>query len=111
MPDVEQIPYVGLADKKGELLRTIDMPYYCNHYHANNDNSLLIGDTVDDLVLIDLQQEKPEPTVLCTHHTSWYYNRTHPHPTFSWNSEKILFSTERDKGKLNLYLIELEEGR
>ena len=28
-------PFVGLADRRGTLLRRVDMPYYCNHYHAN----------------------------------------------------------------------------
>ncbi|TVY07069.1 oligogalacturonate lyase family protein [Paenibacillus cremeus] len=102
-----QIPYVGLANKQGEVVRTIDLPYYCNHYHANNDNSLLVGDNVDDLVLIDLTAEKPEPVTLCTHRTSWYDNRRHAHPTFSWNGEQILYASDREQSKNNLYLVDL----
>jgi oligogalacturonide lyase len=109
-PDSGQIPYVGLANKQGEVVRTIELPYYCNHYHANNDNSLLVGDEVDDLVLIDLKQDKPVPVTLCTHHTSWLTNRTHVHPTFSWSGNKILFASDRDVQKINLYLIELMGG-
>jgi oligogalacturonide lyase len=108
-PDNGQIPYVGLANKEGEVIRTYDLPYYCNHYHANNDNSLLVGDEVDDLVLIDLTEEKPVPKTLCTHHTSWYNNRRHVHPTFNWKGESILFASDRDQRAINLYLIHLNE--
>ena len=31
------IPFVGLADRNGNVVKRIDMPYYCNHYHANPD--------------------------------------------------------------------------
>ncbi len=100
------MPYVGLADKNGELLRTIDMPYYCNHYHANNDNSLLVGDTAEDIVLIDIGGERAEIRTLCAHLTSWYTATTHAHPTFGWNGQRILFESDRG-GKQNLYLVEI----
>ena len=48
------IPFVGLADRKGNVVKRIDMPFYCNHYHANPDNTVLVGDDVDDLVLVDI---------------------------------------------------------
>ena len=51
------VPFVGLADRKGNVVRRMDMPYYTNHYHANPDNTLLVGDDVDDLVLIDISRE------------------------------------------------------
>ncbi|MCR8632165.1 oligogalacturonate lyase family protein [Paenibacillus radicis (ex Xue et al. 2023)] len=107
-PEQNQVPYVGLANKKGEVIRTIELPYYCNHYHANNDNSLLVGDDVDDLVLIRLDEEKPAPVPLCTHKTSWYNNRRHAHPTFSWTGRQILFASDRENRNNNLYLIDLD---
>ena len=102
-----QVPYVGLANKQGEVIRRIDMPFYCNHYHANNDNTLLVGDEVDDLVLIDLTTPKAELTTLCNHGTSWDGQRTHCHPTWSWNSDKILYTSDRG-GACNLYLIDMK---
>lgn len=102
--ETDQIPYVGLADKDGNVLRTIPMPYYCNHYHSNNDNTVLVGDEVDDLVLIDIKDDEPRLQTLCTHNTSWYTHLTHCHPTFSWGGDKILFASDRD-GKCNLYLV------
>jgi oligogalacturonide lyase len=103
-----QIPYVGLADRRGQILRQIEMPYYCNHYHANNDNTLLVGDEVENLVLIDIHSEQPKLRILCTHQTSWYTQQTHCHPTFNWKSDQVLFTSDRD-GKCNIYLIDIEQ--
>jgi oligogalacturonide lyase len=98
------MPYVGLADQYGKIIKLIDMPYYCNHYHANPDNSRLVGDDVDDLVLIDIREEKAEPQVLCSHGTSWHTQSSHCHPTWSWDGERILYASDVD-GKVNLYLL------
>ena len=102
-----QVPYVGLANKTGEVIKRIEMPFYCNHYHANNDNTLLVGDEVDDLVLIDMATEPATLTTLVNHGTSWNGQYTHCHPTWSWDSTKILYTSDRD-GKCNLYMIELQ---
>jgi len=99
-----QIPYVGLADKTGKVIKKINMPFYCNHYHSNTENTMLVGDEVDDLVLIDMQQEPASLTTLCNHGTSWNGQYTHCHPTWSWNSKKILYTSDRD-GKTNVYMI------
>jgi oligogalacturonide lyase len=104
-----QMPYVSIVNRSGEILKKVELPYYCNHYHANNDNTLLVGDEVDDLVLIDMTQEKPIPQTLCYHGTSWYDGRRHAHPCFGWNGEIILFASDRDNNKNNLYLIELDQ--
>ena len=103
--EYSQTPYVGLADNSGEVIKTIPMPYYCNHYHATRDNTLLVGDQVEDLVLIHLQGQNPEIKTLCTHGTSWHTQQSHCHPTFSWDNQKILFTSDKD-GKCNLYLME-----
>ena len=99
-----QIPYVGLADKHGEVVRTVELPFYCNHYHANNDNTKRVGDEVDDLVLIDLTGPRAELSVLCHHGTSWDGQITHCHPTWSWSNDQILYTSDRD-GKCNLYIV------
>jgi oligogalacturonide lyase len=101
----EFIPFVGLADKNGEIVKRIDMPFYCNHYHANPDNTVLVGDDVDDLVLIDISGEKAELAVLCNHKTSWHTQSAHCHPTWSWDGQRILYASDYG-GKVNLYLIE-----
>lgn len=105
--DHSQIPFVGLADREGNILRKIDLPYYCNHYHANNDNTFLVGDEVEDLVLIDIRGDQPKLRPLCTHRTSWYTQQTHCHPTFSWDGNQVLFTSDRD-GKCHLYSIRVE---
>jgi oligogalacturonide lyase len=103
------IPYIGLADKTGQMIRKIDLPYYCNHYHANNDNTLLVGDTAEDVVLINIGAGEPQPSIqtLCTHQTSWYTSIRHCHPTFSWNGERILYQSDYS-GNQHLYLVDLD---
>jgi oligogalacturonide lyase len=107
-PASDQIPYIGFADKRGELLKTIEMPFYCNHYHANIDNTLLVGDEVDDLVLIHLDRENARLETLCTHKTSWHTQQVHCHPTFSWDNRHVLFTSDRE-GQGNIYMINVEQ--
>ena len=76
-------PFVGLADTKGNVVRKIDMPYYCNHYHTNLENTILVGDDVDDLVLIDISTSVAKPTSFCNYKTSWHAQTAHCHPTSS----------------------------
>jgi oligogalacturonide lyase len=101
------VPYVGLADRRGAVVRQIDMPFYCNHYHANPDNSVLVGDDVDDLVLIDISGEQAQLTKLVTSHgTSWHTQSSHCHPTWSWDGSQILYASDRG-GRVNLYLVDV----
>jgi oligogalacturonide lyase len=98
------VPFVGLADRQGNLVKRIEMPYYCNHYHANPDNSILVGDNVDDLVLIDISGEEARLEVLSNHKTSWRTQASHCHPTWSWDGSRILYASDYG-GCVNLYLI------
>ncbi len=104
----DAIPKVGFVDRFGKLLREIELPYYCNHYHANNDNTKLVADAVNDLVLIDISGDKPSLEVLCEHNTSWRWQGVHCHPTWSWSNDAILFASDKDKeGYPQLYLIKM----
>lgn len=100
------VPFVGLADRYGNIVKRIDMPYYCNHYHANPDNTILVGDDVADLVLIDIAGKEAKLEVLCNHKTSWHTQSAHCHPTWSWDGSRILYASDYG-GKVNLYLAEL----
>ena len=100
----DMIPFVGLVDRRGNLVKKIDMPFYCNHYHANPDNSVLVGDDIDDLVLVDITREPATLQVLCNHQTSWHTQRSHCHPTWSWDGSRILYASDTG-GKINLYLV------
>ncbi|MEW5721103.1 MAG: oligogalacturonate lyase family protein, partial [Chloroflexota bacterium] len=99
------IPFVGLADRRGNVVKKIDMPFYCNHYHANPDNTVLVGDDVDNLVLIDIAGKQAQLRVLCNHKTSWHTQSAHCHPTWSWDGKQILYASDHG-GKVNLYLVE-----
>lgn len=105
----EAIPQIGFADRYGNIKRTIELPYYCNHYHANKDNTLLVADAVNDLVLIDISKDTPSFEVLCEHNTSWLSHNVHCHPTWSWSGDKILFASDRDRqGYAQMYLINMK---
>ncbi|MBQ6845522.1 MAG: hypothetical protein IJO61_00180 [Oscillospiraceae bacterium] len=105
----DDIPLVGFSDKEGNILRTLELPYYCNHYHSNRDNTLLVADAVNDLVLIDISTDTPSFEVLCEHNTSWLYQNTHCHPTWSWSGDKILFASDCDRvGCAQLYMIDMK---
>jgi oligogalacturonide lyase len=103
--DQKQMPYAGFAGKRGEMVRRVDLPFYCNHYHANNDNSILVGDDVEDLVLIYIAGETARLQTLCFHGTSWYGQASHCHPTFDWDGRFILWTSDFG-GRRNLYLID-----
>ncbi|NJO81587.1 MAG: hypothetical protein HC828_01680 [Blastochloris sp.] len=102
-------PYVGLLDERGELLRRYSMPIACNHYHAGPNQTLLVGDDIDAILLIDLAAEPAHATPLCYHGTSWHSQETHCHPTWSWNGRQILFASD-STGLVQLYLLDLEES-
>jgi oligogalacturonide lyase len=101
----KMIPFVGLIDRDGNLVRRIDMPYYFNHYHANPDNTVLVGDDVDEIVLIDISGDEPKLRALCDHKTSWHTSISHCHPTWSWDGSRILYASDYG-GRVNLYLVE-----
>lgn len=100
------VPFVGLINRRGALIKQIDMPFYCNHYHANPGNTVLVGDDVDDLVLIDISGQTATLQTLCSHGTSWRTQSSHCHPTWSWDGSRILYASDAG-GRINLYLIEL----
>lgn len=101
----EMIPFVGLVDRNGSLIKKIDMPYYCNHYHANIDNTILVGDDVDNLVLINIAGAEATIETLCNHKTSWHTQSSHCHPTWDWDGSRILYASDHG-GKVNLYIVE-----
>ncbi len=107
--DNAMIPFVGLCDRTGATVKKIDMPFYCNHYHANPDNTVLVGDDVDKLVLIHLNADSDAPArleELVGHSTSWRTQSSHCHPTYSWDGSHILYASD-EGGRVNLYLLEL----
>lgn len=111
IPHADQKPYFGFAHKDGTVYRKIKMPFYCNHYFANYDLSLFVGDAVDDLVLI-----KPDETgntrliKLLAHNTTWAYQRSHCHPTFSYDGRKILYAADTDRWHDNLFLVRVPDN-
>lgn len=107
----DQIPYFGFAHKDGKVFGKIEMPYYCNHYVANNDNTLFAGDEAEDLVVIRPVdgEDKPVLTVLARHDTTWLYQRSHCHPTFSWDGRQILYAADTDEEHCNIFLVNVPE--
>lgn len=103
-------PYFGFARKDGKVYRRIDMPYYCNHYFANADLTMFVGDAVEDIVLIQPEADgSAKMKVLANHNTTWHYQRSHCHPTFSWDGRKLLYAADTDQWHDNLFLVEVPE--
>ena len=100
------IPFVGLVDRNGNVIKKIDVPFYCNHYHANPDSTMLVGDDVDELVLIDISGDTAHLEALCQHGTSWHTSRSHCHPTWNWDGSRILYASDAS-GRINLYMIDI----
>lgn len=105
-----ETPYFGFAHKDGTVYKKIDMPYYCNHYFANKDMTLFVGDAVDDIVLIKpMEDGTAKMKTLATHNTTWHYQRSHCHPTFSWDGKKILYAADTDQWHDNIFLVEVPD--
>lgn len=101
-----EIPYFGFARKDGTVYRKIDMPYYCNHYFSNADLTLFAGDAVEDIVLIKPEEDgSAKVMTLANHNTTWHYQRSHCHPTFSWDGTKILYAADTDQWNNNIFMV------
>lgn len=106
-----EIPYFGFAHKDGKVYRKINMPFYCNHYFANGDLSMFVGDAVDDILLIQPAEDgTAKMKVLAHHNTTWHYQRSHCHPTFSWDGRKLLYAADTDEWHDNLFLVDVPES-
>ena len=106
-----EIPYFGFAHKDGKVYRKINMPFYCNHYFANGDLSMFVGDAVDDILLIQpVENGTAKMKVLAHHNTTWHYQRSHCHPTFSWDGKKLLYAADTDEWHDNLFLVDVPES-
>ena len=106
-----EIPYFGFAHKDGKVYRKINMPFYCNHYFANGDLSMFAGDTVDDILLIQPAEDgTAKMKILAHHNTTWHYQRSHCHPTFSWDGKKLLYAADTDEWHDNLFLVDVPES-
>ncbi len=105
------IPYFGFAKKDGTVYRTIDMPYYCNHYYGNYDLSLFVGDATEDIVLIkpDETGKNPKIHILANHNTTWHYQRSHCHPTFSADGKKVIYAADTDRWHDNVFMVDVPE--
>lgn len=106
-----EIPYFGFAHKDSKVYRKINMPFYCNHYFANGDLSMFAGDAVDDILLIQPAEDgTAKMKILAHHNTTWHYQRSHCHPTFSWDGKKLLYAADTDEWHDNLFLVDVPES-
>ena len=103
-------PWFGIAGKDGEVYRKFDMPFYCNHYHSNPDATLFVGDALEDIVLIKVTPDgEAKAKSLAVHNTTWRFQRSHCHPTFSWDGTKILYAADTDRWHDNIFLVDLND--
>jgi len=97
------IPYTGIADPSGNVLRTTPLNQYLNHYHCGSDINMLVGDGKDDLIRVGITREGATMDLFCRHGTSWRTDQTHCHPTISWDDDAVLYASDAT-GKTQLYL-------
>ena len=118
--------YIRSFDPAQETdVELMEMPS-CSHLMSNFDGSLLVGDgcgtpvdvsdvgahTIEDDPFLYLFEPATRVTKrIAAHHTSWRVlndNRqvTHPHPSFTPDSRRVLFTSDRD-GQPALYLADL----
>lgn len=106
-----ETPYFGFAHKDGKVYQKINMPFYCNHYFANRDLSMFAGDAVEDILLIQPTEDgSAKMKILAHHNTTWHYQRSHCHPTFSWDGKKLLYAADTDEWHDNLFLADVPES-
>ena len=65
-------PFVGLIDRRGRDDPPIEMPFYCNHYHANPDTPCSPGTTSTRSCSSRSTATQARLEPLCLHGTSWY---------------------------------------
>ena len=71
---------------------------------------MFVGDGVEDILLIQPQKNgEVKRKVLANHNTTWHYQRSHCHPTFSWDGKMLLYAADRDRWNDNLFLVEVPE--
>lgn len=118
--------YIRSFDPQQETdMELMEMPS-CSHLMSNFDGSLLVGDgcgtpvdvsdvgghTIENDPYLYLFEPATRVTKrIAAHHTSWRVlngNRqvTHPHPSFTPDSRRVLFTSDRD-GEPALYLADL----
>ena len=100
------VPYVAFADARRRGGAKVDMPYYCNHYHANPDNTLLVGDDVDELVLIDISTGRHGRRRSAATGPRGRRSRATATPRGAGTGRRILYASDRG-GRVNLYLLNL----
>ena len=66
---------------------------------------MLVGDYVDNLVLVNLNLPKPQVQPLVYHGTSWHTQQAHCHPTWDWDKARVLYASDKG-GRINIYLVE-----
>jgi oligogalacturonide lyase len=105
----QKIFYVDTDDFREEFI--MDCSVYC-HSITSPDSTLMAGDGQQlekPYIYLANLQDKTE-TILCRHDTSWKpYRNTqdaHPHPAFSPDGKKIVFTSDRD-GLPGIYMIQV----
>ena len=122
----DQDRYIGSADPVTLANENIMAMPPCAHLMSNHDGSLLVGDGAGQLGdvsdkeghafeadpyihLFDMQTRTHRK--ICRHDSSWSEYKgntqaTHPHPSFTPDEKRVLFSSDRD-GKPAWYLADL----
>ena len=81
---------------------------YTGHIHSN-DMNLIVGDGGDEIRLWKWNGTEYEgPRMLCRHNSTMNIQQSHPHPRFSADGTKILYTSDVT-GYCNVYLVDVPD--
>jgi len=85
-------------------------PHYYGHFASNDDGRLLVTDagvTPDMISLVDFPGGRMRFRPLCRHGTQWGGHLTHPHPHFTPDGKRVVFSASRAAGESQLFIVDV----
>lgn len=86
-------------------------PHYYGHFASNGDGSLVVTDagvTADMISLVDFPGDRMRFRPLCRHGTRWGDHLTHPHPHFTPDCKRVVFSASHAPGQSQLFIADVE---
>ncbi len=98
------IRYDGTGD-----IEAVNGPMQSPDHVFSLDTDLIVTDAGKAVKLIRREGDRfDRPRVLCMHDSSFYFQNSHPHPTFTPDGRHVLYASDIE-GYINLYLADIPE--
>ena len=100
--------FLGRVRYDNTELTEISFSSHTGHIHSN-DMNLIVGDGGRDIRLWKWNGTSYEgPRLLCKHNSTMHIQQSHPHPRFTSDGKKVLYTTNVS-GYCNVYLVDVPE--